>query len=255
MNRVVLRAQPSTSSSSSNNWWYSLVPPFIVVAVATAAASFNANCFVYDKTPIIQWKSTAIFSILIIIFFLILLYYYRTKKNQKHKFIEAIVEVSPLGVQLLSIYSSSSSSGSSETMTSKTSSTPSKINEVRLHAFIPYSCILDVIVHEVVWSHCVWSQVVFRIIDENYTNINYNTNANNDRVQQQQDQQRIVQHQKLFNQCTAISTIIPAFYPKECQGMMTYMECLSVQAKIEELMMCNFPTPTTMERRKNGVKE
>ena len=101
------------------------------------------------------------------------------------------------------------------------------------------------IVHEVVWSHCVWSQVVFRIIDENYTNINDNTNANNDRVQQQQDKQRrIVQQQKLFNQCTTIPTIIPAFYPNKCQGMMTYMDCLSTQAKIEELMMCNFPTPT-----------
>ena len=176
-----------------------------------------------------------------------MLHYHRTK-NQKHtKFVEAIVEVSPLGVQLLSIYGSSGSSSNSseETMiTTSTSTSSRKTKEVvQYHAFLPFTCILDVTVREVVWSHCVWSQVVFRIHENYYAN-NYNADPGVQQQQQQQQQderQRIVQ-KKLVDRGTAITTIIPAFYPNECQRMMTYVECLAAQAQIEELMMRNFPT-------------
>ena len=259
MNRVVIRALPyaSSSSSSSSEWWHFLVlvPCFsivVVVAATTALATFIDDAtFVHDKTTpiLIRWKfETAIFSLVLII----MLHYHRTKNRKHTTFVEAIVEVSPLGVQLLSIYgssSSSSSSSSSETMiTTSTSTSSRKTKEVvQYHAFLPFTCILDVTVREVVWSHRVWSQVVFRI-HENYYADNYNADPG---VQQQQDERRRIVQKKLADRGTTITTIIPAFYPNECQRMMTYVECLAAQAQIEELMMCNFPTNG---KRRKGVE-
>jgi len=254
MNRVVIRALPyASSSSSSSEWWHFLVivPCFsivVVVAATTALATFiNDATFVHDKTTpmLIRWKfETAIFSIVLII----MLHCHRTKNRKHTTFVEAIVEVSPLGVRLLSIYgSSSSSSSSSETMIPTSTSTSSRKTKevVQYHAFLPFTCILDVTVREVVWSHCVWSQVVFRI-HENYCTNNYNADPG---VQQQQQQQQ--QQNELVDRGTAITTIIPAFYPNECQRMMTYVECLAVQAQIEELMTRNFPTN---RKRRKGVE-
>ena len=176
------------------------------------------------------------------------------------RFIEAAVEITPLGVQLVSIYGTSHTS----TLLLESSDISRKIR-----VFIPRQQLLDVIVMEVVWPHCVWSQVVFRVIrgevQYNSTISGYGENVkeadggmekgtNNQRLlggckcemkhqhdqrtsdsQHKASQQPLLQKnrhdvQKLLQQNRL--TIIPLF-PEECQGMLTYKQCLDVQEEIE----------------------
>jgi len=148
--------------------------------------------------------------------------------------------------------------------------------QYKVRAFLPRQQILDVIVMEVVWPHCVWSQVAFRVLNgaardssSQYgrcevqggekdvmdgmgngceSNIQNNCDErykrNNDGSTPQSDQERIQEGSRRSQmkppsiqeliQKNQVS-IVPAF-PEECRGMLSYEQCLHIQAEIERLL-------------------
>ena len=159
------------------------------------------------------------------------------------QFLEAAVEVTPMGVQLVSIYgkqgarttrekSSTAKGARVHGTTSKdknemhTRYTNTNDVQYKVRSFLPRHQIIDVIVMEVVWPHCVWSQLAFRVID--------GIVLQHEMIQQNGDQStRIDLMQKLLKQNQV--SIVPIF-PEECRGSLTYGQCLDVQAEIEKLL-------------------
>mmetsp|Transcript_12721 Transcript_12721/g.20128 ORF Transcript_12721/g.20128 Transcript_12721/m.20128 type:complete len:129 (+) Transcript_12721:1-387(+) len=126
---------------------------------------------------------------------------------------------------------------------------------------------------KVVWSHCVWSQVVFRFVKEDIGNIghlklsrnklqggtiqfavenagdgdgdgddNVDSPAQPTTTQQKNSSRQTSQCspktkksliQALLQQNQI--AIVPAF-PEECRGMLSYEQCLSIQAEIERML-------------------
>jgi hypothetical protein len=137
-------------------------------------------------------------------------------------------------------------------------------HEVVIHAQIPHAQIIDVIVMEIVWPHCVWSQVGFRVRNTvKNTTVNAEVDGetvqsvsacNNHQTENSHDansqrhpsttsssslsssseSQSGLAAQRLFQKGEV--SIIPAFSPKDCHGMLTYEECLLVQSEIEKLL-------------------
>jgi hypothetical protein len=153
-----------------------------------------------------------------------------------------------------------------------------------IHAQIPLCQIIDVIVMEIVWPHCVWSQVAFRVrktVKKTPTNddTDYLSNTNlgsirsdncglkpvvkKDVGQTSSSSAAGSKTNKSDNRCdantrrhsspsespsAAVATtaqqllhkgevsIVPAFSPKDCYGMLSYEECLLVQVEIEQLL-------------------
>ena len=138
-------------------------------------------------------------------------------------------------------------------------------HQVVIHAQIPHAQIIDVIVMEIVWPHCVWSQVAFRVRNT-VTNTSVNAEVEEETVQSvaacnthqaenshdansrrhpsttsslsslssSSESQSRLAAQRLFQKGEV--SIIPAFSPKDCHGMLTYEECLLVQSEIEKLL-------------------
>ena len=154
-----------------------------------------------------------------------------------------------------------------------------------IHAQIPLCQIIDVIVMEIVWPHCVWSQVAFRVRKTvkktpTYDDTDYLSNNNLDSIRSnngglrpelkkdvgqtsssaaaagsktnKSDNRRDAntrRHSSLSESpSAAVATtaqqllqkgdvsIVPAFSPKDCYGMLSYEECLLVQVEIEKLL-------------------
>jgi hypothetical protein len=132
----------------------------------------------------------------------------------KKRLKEAVIEITPLGVQLVSVYGSSVKS-------------PTKCNDVvRIRSFIPKAKIIDVIVMEVVWPHCVWSQLAFRVVRTSSGVQGIVTSPSDKKI----DQLRFHNKHTLLEQNRV--AIIPCF-PDECRGLLTYKQCLDVQNEIE----------------------
>ena len=127
---------------------------------------------------------------------------------------EAAIEITPLGVQLVSLYDKS---------IGRETNVKDTICKVR--AFIPHQQILDVVVIEVVWSHCVWSQLVFRVVK------NTKEVSNQDIQDMQKQSKETIRKLMQQNQIS----IIPAF-PDECRGMLSYEQCLNIQSELEEYL-------------------
>lgn len=157
----------------------------------------------------------------------------------RRRFVEAAIEITPMTVQLMSIYGSAVPTKNSSmtppndahhNITTSTQSSEEYYNNYKgiyreVRANLPRPQILDAVVMEVVWPHCVWSQVAFRVAKgntEEMDDVRENaTKGNGVLIQQLLKQNRV--------------SIVPAF-PKECQGMLTYEQCLHVQAEIERLL-------------------
>ena len=185
------------------------------------------------------------------------------------RFVEAAIEITPFGVQLVTVYGKGAPSRSvSPSNAISTTSTRSydrynnrKDMQYNVRAFLPRQQILDVIVMEVVWPHCVWSQVVFRVmkgdigdylskgesqgavegIVDGCENIQNNSNADQNTQNTRQKLQQGSQHTQTtssfiqaLQQQDQVS-IVPAF-PEECQGMLSYEQCLHIQSEIETLL-------------------
>ena len=141
--------------------------------------------------------------------------------RRRGTFKEAVVEVTPLGVQLMSIYGTPTYS-----LTKKI-----RDNQCKTRAFVPKERIVDVIVMEVVWPHCVWSQVAFRVVNNAPSNDEKAVYASSKTNKKPNCQSHTV-HELLQQQSLAI---IPCF-PDECRGLLTYKQCLGIQSEIEKLL-------------------
>jgi hypothetical protein len=143
-------------------------------------------------------------------------------RREKTLLKEAAIEITPLGVQLVSMFGSA--------VESSTAANCNYENEVRIRSFIPKAKIIDVIVMEVVWPHCVWSQLAFRVI-KNYSSTEGIATAPNDLEKIEHLQSHNI-HSLLEQNRVAI---IPCF-PDECRDLLTYTQCLDVQIEIERLL-------------------
>jgi len=210
------------------------------------------------------------------------------------RFVEAVIEITPFGVQLISVFGTkpatvlapsslssplkySTNAPPFNTTTTKYSSS-GDVNDKKKHtnkirAFIPKQQILDVVVMEVVWSHCVWSQVVFRVVKEDIGNMGHlklsRNNLQCDTIQFAVEntgdgdgdgddnvdspvQPITTQRKNLPRKTSQCNTktktsliqallqqnqiaIVPAF-PEECRGMLSYEQCLRIQAEIERML-------------------
>lgn len=141
------------------------------------------------------------------------------------RFVEAAVEITPLGVQLVSIYGTCDNN--TDKALSKRRGYKNNDNiQYKVRAFLPRPKIVDVIVMEVVWPHCVWSQVVFRVLDE-FDDDPSGESHSKDCTSKVHSIHKLLEKNKV--------SIIPA-YPEECRGMLSYEQCLRVQSEIEELL-------------------
>lgn len=140
----------------------------------------------------------------------------RAFKKTNRTLQEAAIEIMPLGVQLVSIYSTADLSAKGF------------CSEFRTRALIPKEQIIDVIVMELVWPHCVWSQVAFRVV-KNTSGIRDMTRLSDSK---KSDFQSYNIHKLLQEDRVAI---IPCF-PDECRGLLTHKQCLDVQVEIEKLL-------------------
>ena len=221
---------------------------------------------------------------------------------RRNQFQKAVIEITPFGVQLISIYGpgSSSSHGSihennrgqstslySVTDTDTSSRSHNNIDNThhmhhsksslhktvttkrKVRAFIPREQILDVIVMEIVWPHCVWSQVAFRVdkglcksspvVQSQHSEYEAQSSVNKDNRRKRRRQQptsskgdtcngdnvaingkedyyatRSQNIQALLKQNRV--AIVPAF-PEESRGLLSYKECLLLQEEIERLLV------------------
>jgi len=155
------------------------------------------------------------------------------RRWRRRSLVEAAVEISPLGVQLVSVRGIPPSTAPG--VEDATSSPPScgdcchpgyEGDVVRVvHAFLPKSSIIDVVVLEVVWPHCVWSHVVFRVLD------NIGPDDDDDDGSASSGDRSV---RNLLRKGRVI--VVPAFYPHECRGMLTYEQCLRVRDEVEVLL-------------------
>ena len=200
----------------------------------------------------------------------------------RNRFNSAVIEISSFGVQLISFYGSGSSHDNrNNDAASRDEKNVLKIayqkhnkrllNKTRckrqvFRAFIPRERIIDVIVMEIVWPHCVWSQVAFRV-DKGCGSFFVQSSKHHNGIEH--DRRRRQHHTSSFkddahvydciqskdgekdtgtdDQFTTRSqstqtlmkknrvAIVPAF-PDECRGLLSYKECLRLQQEIERLL-------------------
>lgn len=201
MDRIVVHANPTHSKSTSLS--ISGVPGFLGILLATTYAYSSAT--------------TLVIGMAVLACFISVIWYFI--RSRRARFQEAVVEITPLGVQLLSIYTTSRKADTS---------TKSKYDtdHVKIRAFLPKQQIIDVIVMEIVWPHCVWSQVAFRV-------------AKSSKLKHRNEMSKQPCCTKSHNIHDLLQQnrveIIPCF-PDECRGMLMYEKCLDIQIKIEELL-------------------
>eukprot|EP00581_Thalassiosira_minuscula_P007597 CAMPEP_0183703308 /NCGR_PEP_ID=MMETSP0737-20130205/1092_1 /TAXON_ID=385413 /ORGANISM="Thalassiosira miniscula, Strain CCMP1093" /LENGTH=274 /DNA_ID=CAMNT_0025930035 /DNA_START=12 /DNA_END=836 /DNA_ORIENTATION=+ len=272
MDRVVLRA-PSVDVDSDAH--HNSVPWVASALITALAYAIGANDESYSASP--PWPPSVTvthFSVVIVDFAIVAILFYAITVACRHvfqsrRFVEAAVEVTPFGVQLVSVFGKASSPSScsvgespSNTNSSFTTSTrqatnknsnPHSNTQRKVRAFLPRQQILDVIIMEVVWPHCVWTLVAFRVAkgdvenamhtaDEGESTQTYGNAEDGSILSTRQTSRQISsQHaptktslvQELLQQGRV--AIVPAF-PEECRGMLSYRECLRVQEEIEGLL-------------------
>ena len=212
--------------------------------------------------------------------------------QRRNQFQKAAIEITSFGVQLVSIYGHNDSSHTYSNTTIQSSISTSDrnvldddtnvtviqnvrdnthhvhnrlqnntISKRKVRAFIPRERIIDVIVMEIVWPHCVWSQVAFRVDKGSESSLVQSKCSKEDeddrRLQglaspeDKHDNVHIQSNIEKFNvingQCAPTSlsiqalmkqnrvAIVPAL-PEECRGLLSYRECLRLQEEIERLL-------------------
>ena len=147
------------------------------------------------------------------------------------------MEISPLGVQLVSVHGIPSSTAPGvEDATSSSSCgdccyAGCEEDAVRVvHAFLPKSSIIDVVVLEVVWPHCVWSHVVFRVLDNGDGGDGDGGDSGDGGGSPPGDRsvRDLLRRGRV--------SVVPAFHPRECRGMLTYEQCLRVRDEVGSLL-------------------
>jgi hypothetical protein len=140
--------------------------------------------------------------------------------------VEAAVEISPVGVQLVSVYGKVIADNDGNRC-------------LVHHAFLSLSCIIEVVVLEIMWPHRIWSQVVFHVL--NSPDIDQDDNFNGEPLSDCHlmsgggaDHSPPAALRDLLHRGPV--SIVPVFQPDECRGMLTYEECQHVQAKVEGLL-------------------
>lgn len=294
MIRLVLRPPPSAKRGIC--WWYvigmsillvvfGVVSPFMLFAHVSQSLLYAvAICCI---TPFLSYP---------------LLFGWSWRSC---KFVEAAIEITPTYVQLVSMYgitsypSSMSSSSSSSMTPNRKNHKQQQQNEQQtrprrpsifttqgsdahhhmdcdfilqrshklIRAQIPITRIIDVIVMEIVWPHCVWSQVAFRVrnnFDVDSKNLDGSCNDDRSKYVYRREENKLRRpaprrnNTNISDDISNINTqrhsstppqavmqqllqnggvsIIPAFPPDDCHGMLSYEECLTVQAEIERLI-------------------
>ncbi len=271
-------AQPENSRKQNNS--FSAHGTFLVVVVASAFAYKAPSSNGIECSAVVF---VAVFGLLISLRYLV------DVIRTRHQFQKAVVEITSFGVQLVSIYGRNDDSHNEPGKKIQSTSTASDILEEdemnvaathnihdnthhvhkklldnnntnskrQVRVFIPRERIIDIIVMEIVWPHCVWSQVAFRVnkgfqtkcsiedsgdekcrrrsddIDNEYGNGNIQPNSENCNDIDNQFVSASSNVHTLMKQNRV--AIVPAF-PEECRGLLSYKECLLLQEEIERLL-------------------
>lgn len=230
----------------------------------------------------------------LVVIFLILKHLIGTIQT-RNQFQRAVIEITSFGVQLVSIYGPGSSHNDQNNKIHSTTSNNSVLDDQanvpvthdnvdnthhvhkrllhksimskgQIQSFIPRERIIDVIVMEVVWPHCVWSQVAFRVDKGSGSSLVQSKCCQSEngvehyrrRPEPALDKDAVHDNKSVQSnvggdtddtddQCTTTSlniqalmkrnriAIVPAF-PEECRGLLSYKECLRLQEEIERLL-------------------
>jgi len=303
--RVILVPPPVSNHDSS--WGWVVITTTVVVVIVASIVQQNDH-----ENDGAQPQHSGLYYGVVAAILGCAIVYRMLSRRYRHQFIEASIEITENGVQLVSTYgvpSYSSPPPSSKNYSSSLNSTspssqkdqyqqkqrrrPSIItisksnpfpntNTVHnknikqythhkiIHAQIPHSDILDVIVMEIVWPHCVWSQVAFRVrntmtVTANGDGASRRTNGLPNEEQEsgqsvaavvsklrKSDDRNDANPQRHLHLSASSSSqaagvaqqllakgeasIITAFPSHDCHGMLSYEECLLVQAEIEKLL-------------------
>eukprot|EP00985_Skeletonema_marinoi_P001639 scaffold660_cov114-Skeletonema_marinoi.AAC.1 len=210
----------------------------------------------------------------------------------RNQFQKAAIEITSFGVQLVSIYGHNGGSHYDQTTLTNDSmlndqpiapatlniddnthhvhnrSPHNTISKRQVRSFIPRERIIDVIVMEIVWPHCVWSQVAFRVDKGSESSLVHSKRCEggngvehcsrrrlhepaSDDVDDEHitdiKQSNAKKYTDTDDQCTTAPlsiqalmkqnrvAIVPAF-SEECRGLLSYKECLRLQEEIERLL-------------------
>ena len=209
MDRIVVRIESNKSAKPTISLL--TIPPIAIAIVATTSGS-NIHYLL-------------LLADYVIIFLIIVWIVWRvTITNKRQQLKEAEVKVTPRGVQLLSIYTTQGKVG----------------NVSKIRSFIPTRQIIDVIVTEVVWPHCVWSQVAFRVVKDTSNSQTLSNVAKDQTERECDDIKQIMEKKQPAHDIHELLqhdrvTIMPCF-PEEYRGCLTYMTCLDIQVAIEEML-------------------
>lgn len=289
VNRIFLHANKYYDSRNEQRHNSANKYQIILSAVVAVIA------FVYSTVP-----SSANLIIAVEVLGVLLSIKYLIAFIRRNQFQKAVIEITPFGVQLISIYGPGSGSShddihennreqsiSSYSVTDTSSRSHNNIDNThhvhhgksslhktvttkrKVRAFIPRERILDVIVMEIVWPHCVWSQVAFRVdkglqksspvVQSQHSEyVAQSSSANKNDHRERRRQQPTSSKGDTYNHDNvAINgeedyyatrsrniqallkqnrvAIVPAF-PEECRGLLSYKECLLLQEEIERLL-------------------
>lgn len=290
VHRICVHATAQPENRRKQNNRFSVHHQFLVVIVASAFVyrTSSSHHFYFSKVAIVAGVGL-----------LISLKYFVDDIRNRNQFQKAAIEITSFGVQLVSIYGRNDNSDDpGKAIQSKTAASnvveDDEINVAAAHniddnthhvhkkflhnttskrqvrAFIPRERIIDVIVMEIVWPHCVWSQVAFRVnkgcesllvqskcskedsgvgmcrrrrcqeialppddMNNIYDNGNIQSNIENCNDADNQFASASPNIQALMKQNRV--AIVPAF-PEECRGLLSYKECLLLQEEIEHLL-------------------
>ncbi|KAL3776679.1 hypothetical protein HJC23_002976 [Cyclotella cryptica] len=256
MDRIVLRA-PQNETNAIHRPFLPIALSITVALTSTLLSSPNeslnssldgSRSASAQKDDVVVWRDAMLnFTIASCVIFLLIQLWNIPRAflgfRGPRRFKEAAVEITPLGVQLVTVY------GVDRNDSVGQSSCDDK-DEHRVRTFLPMQQIIDVIVMEVVWPHCVWSQLAFRVIKGNpmdnvIFNIEHDGNRKTDSVSASDSSKSTQQSQERDRPCrfhnihTLLEqdriAIVPCF-PDECRGLLTYAQCLSIQMEIEKLL-------------------
>ncbi|KAL7516498.1 hypothetical protein ACHAWX_001505 [Stephanocyclus meneghinianus] len=253
MDRIVLRA-PSNEINVIHRGIRSatLSIPAVVISALVSLHKGSTNSS-HDEPHVVFARDAAVHLFLVSFALCLLLQSWNVLSHYflgflgSRRFKEAAMEITPFGVQLVSVYGTHSTYGRGH-------SSGHFKEEHRVRSFLPMQKIIDVIVMEVVWPHCVWSQLAFRVIKRDSCDDACNSsvgireddgviigahvpeNGANKSMQPSQERYKLSRFcniHKLLEQDRV--AIVPCF-PEECRGLLTYKQCLSIQVEIENLL-------------------
>lgn len=264
MNRIVIRASPPTDNDKIQRI-ISIGVPFIAVAAAILAAASdgtgnsNASSVHLSSTMQVVVRNNAFVDALVVLCMIYIISSMVRLRCGRRRFKEAAVEITQLGVQLVSIFGTSEEKKQTTDPECLSSATYKSSDKVKVRAFLPTQQIIDVVVIEMVWPHCVWSQVAFRVVkgrpiaainttpnssmkSMNKDEIKSNTRRLDDESGDERDKSVLPphatkrQHHNIHELLQEDRVVIIPCFPDECHGILTYKQCLQVQMQIETLL-------------------